>query len=159
MVLVVYLAALLLTGFFALPAVRVFNNLKARWYPQHEYDSRQNIVAGTELLGRQDVDLVIEVEQQRLRVYRLDVRYETQKDQYKVQVYTVRYAQNPLQISSLGPVLLEGEYMGGGHGPLGVAYYNHVAYIPWGKESVTLTISRIGADIEVEIPIDWEVIP
>lgn len=157
--LVVQLAALLLTGVLYLPVIRVYNNLKARWFPQMEYDAANRSVAGKELLIRQELDLLITVEHQRVRIYQLDVYYDEFEDQYQVTVYTVRYAQNPLQYTFLDAAQLEGEYFGTGHGPIGVSYYNHGAVIEPGQESVTLTILRIGEDIEVEIPIEWEVIP
>ena len=159
-VLVVQLAALLLTGVLYLPVIRVYNNLKARWFPQHELASEEMGIKGKELLSRQELDLVIPVEQQRLSIYRLDVYYDDHENSYTAKVYTVRYAQNPLQHTYLGSVLLDGEYSGGGGGgSRGASYYNHEGEIQRGQESVTLTVLRIGEDIEVEIPIDWEVIP
>lgn len=136
--------------------VEIYGSLMARWAPDRLYEDTEQ--EGT--LERQALDIRIAQEGRQTHIYRLDLGYEEDTDSYFVCVYTVTYADNPLQNIQVGWPVLEDKYGGSGNpGFNGAHYYILRAAIEKGDESIGLTIHQLGEDIHVEVPVDWEGVP
>lgn len=143
----------LLTGPVRVSFIQFYDSLMARWNPHLKYEDTMR--EGT--LARRDLDIRIPREGRQTNVYRLDLGYDAQREGYFVAVYTVTYADNPLHLIGSDLMKLEHCFQGSrGTGYGGTEYYIQYADIEKGDTSIGLTIYRLGEDIQVEIPVDWE---
>ena len=144
---------LLLSGPVGTRIHQIRNNLQARWHPEKEYGS-DSVDSG--LLFQLPMKRVIQQGAQCIQIYRVETYYNSAKERYEAEIYTVSYAKNPWEYTMMKDPYLE-RWGHSGYGTAGAVYRNYKILVEEGQEFVVLTIPIPGEDTQVQIPIPWEV--
>ena len=132
------------------------DNQQARTDPQWGIHGE---IMGIEPWISQPLDMVIPVGEQWFRVYRVEVYEISEGDSYTVGVFTVNYANDPLHKTAVNTPSLDGSGAYAMHMSTGAWYFGLLAPVEKGQSSIGMKIAMPGEDIELQIPIPWEVIP
>ena len=135
------------------------DNLQARTDPQWG-------INGMVIPGRdrkpwisEPVDITIPLGAQWLRIYRLELYEIPERDDYSIVVFTVTYAENPLQATHVIQPKLEREGTIAFDSSNGAIYQALFGVVEEGQPYIGLRIPQIGEDTLIQIPIPWEVTP
>ena len=105
------------------------------------------------------VDIAIPLGEQWLRIYRVEIYELPEREDYNIAVFTVTYADDPLQNTSVIQPRLEREGSFAYNGSKGAIYQALIGIVEEDQSFIGLRIPQIGEDTLIQIPIPWEVTP
>ena len=154
--LICYLAYLLL-GPVQKKYQAVQDNLRARNDPQWG-------INGMVFLDRdpwisEPIDITIPLGEQWLRIYHVELYELPESDDHNIVVFTVTYADDPLQNTSVIQPKLERDGSFAFNSLKGATYQALIGVVGEGQPSIGLRVPQIGEDTLIQIPIPWEVTP